>query len=137
MIERVQSSLELAFDVAQIGIARYFVRTQLGNVVPAEVARDVELIASELVTNAVEHGTPGRLPILITVTLDDHHTSITVTSSGRSAGVGPVTEWWIARPNRVTGRGLGIVKAIADEIDVSQSAESLTITARRRFTPPA
>ena len=129
----VQSSLELAADVAQVGVARRFVRTQLGGFVPDDVAMEVELMASELVTNAIEHGTPGTLPISITTTRNDQQASITVASWGRSAGVGPVTEWQIAAQGQSTGRGLGIVRAIADEIEVVQSVENLTITARRTF----
>ena len=49
-------SIVLDADTSQVAAARRFVRRLLGDSVPAQIANDLQLIASELFTNAVEYG---------------------------------------------------------------------------------
>ena len=121
---------ELDADLAEVGAARRFVRRNLIDA-PAELAADAQLVASELVTNAVEHGTGG--PVVFELMCDDHVVALTVESVGPAPGVRDVDEWQVASVERITGRGLGIVRSIADQVVVSRRNGRLVITARLAF----
>lgn len=118
---------ELAADLAEVGAARRFVRKNLADA-PPELNSDAQLVASELVTNAVEHGTGG--PVLFELECDDAAVALTVESQGPAPDVGEVSSWRVAPVEQVTGRGLGIVRAIADRVDVRRCNGRLVITAR-------
>jgi len=85
-----------------------------------------------LVTNAFEHGSDD--PVRVTVRRDRDEVSVTVISGGERGRVPAVESWTTARADRISGRGLGIVRQIADDVDVERSGGSLAITVRRRFT---
>jgi anti-sigma regulatory factor (Ser/Thr protein kinase) len=44
-----------------------------------------------------------------------------------------IDTWTTARADRISGRGLGIVRQVADDVDVERSGDSVAITVRRRF----
>lgn len=123
--------MELEAHMANVSAARRFVREILEGRVPDAALRDLTLATSELVTNAFEHG--PRQPIRLTVHCDDDEASITVVSRGDAARVPDVESWTTARADRVSGRGLGIVRQVADDIDVTRSGDGVTITVHRRF----
>jgi anti-sigma regulatory factor (Ser/Thr protein kinase) len=129
VVEYGTADLQLAADVTQIAVARRYVRAELGDRVPADVLADLQLIASELVTNAVEHGDAPS--IRLGVECDADVASVWVHSDGPSPNVGPVETWQVAGEDAITGRGLGIVRRLADEVDVDQSGSTLVVTARR------
>jgi anti-sigma regulatory factor (Ser/Thr protein kinase) len=56
-----------------------------------------------------------------------------VTSGGERGRVPAVESWTTARADRISGRGLGIVRQIADDVDVERSGGNVAITVRRRF----
>ena len=118
--------VELAPELVEVATARRLVLTHLPDV-SSEVSSDAQLIVSELVTNAVEHGLGG--PVIVALDLRDNDVTITVESVGPAPGVGSVDEWEIADPSDITGRGLGIVRAVADFVDVMRSPGRLVITA--------
>jgi len=126
MTESDLMSVELAPVLAEVSTARRFVRASLTGVSDA-VASDAQLIASELVTNAIEHGVGG--PVTMAVHLGDDVVSLTVESIGPAPNVGAVEEWRLAGVDEITGRGLGIVRAVADDVSVSRSPGRLVITA--------
>jgi anti-sigma regulatory factor (Ser/Thr protein kinase) len=117
--------------MANVGAARRFVRSELAGRVPEEAVSDLMLATSELVTNAFEHGSPE--PVRLTVRSNRDEASITVVSGGENGRVPDVDEWSTARANRISGRGLGIVREIADDIDVERVEGSVAITVHRRF----
>jgi len=125
------STVELEAHMSNVSAARRFVRTQLEGRVPEEAVNDLMLATSELVTNAFEHG--PHQPVRLTVRRGRDHASITVVSAGEGHRVPDVESWKTARADRVSGRGLGIVREIADDIDVERAAGSVSITVRRRF----
>jgi anti-sigma regulatory factor (Ser/Thr protein kinase) len=96
-------------------IARDFVG-QHGADLPANLVEDAQVIVSELVTNAVEHGRPDivlrlrRHPPGIGVAVEDHGDEQPELPSG------PVD------PDAVGGRGLLIVDALASHWGVTASA---------------
>lgn len=113
----------LAADISAPSQARAYVATQLETTrLPAGVLVDtVVLIASELVTNAVQagataveikvHVTPRRLDLVV---IDDAEGWPTPMS---------------AAPDDTAGRGLSIVEQIADAWDVDAVADGKAITA--------
>ena len=121
---------ELRADLAEVGEARRFVRKNLAHV-PDALSADVQLIASELVTNAVEHGRGDR--VAFALHCGDDAVDLTVESIGPSPNVGEVDEWEVAPVEHVTGRGLGIVRSIADRVEVTRFDGRLVITARLAF----
>ena len=130
-MDRTTSRLVLRPDLAGVATARQFVGTQLRGHVASDVVADVELIASELVTNAVEHG--ASHDVTMTVSCDDDEVAVTVVSTGPSPGVGPVASWSLAARDAYSGRGLAIVRKIADRVDVRQTRQHLALTAHRHL----
>jgi len=119
-------------NMANVSAARSFVRRTLGGDVPDEVAADLQLATSELVTNAYEHG--AEAPVVVTVSLGNGCASVSVTSHQRpGANVAEVAEWNIADPEQMAGRGLGIVRAIADDLELTKEASALTIAVHRKW----
>ena len=125
------ATVELEANMLNVSAARRFVRKELEGRAPQEAVSDLMLATSELVTNAFEHGSPQ--PVRLTVRSDGEEASITVVSGGDASGVPEVESWTTARADRISGRGLGIVREIADDIDVTRSGDGLVITVHRRF----
>jgi serine/threonine-protein kinase RsbW len=130
---RAQTAIELAPDLTRLAIARRFVRTTLADIDP-DVSADLQLATSELVTNAIEHGAGDPITITITITRGDRRATVAVRSSGRSPDVGPPSTWNVAPPDAITGRGLGIVRALADHVAVRRSADDLEISVTREWS---
>lgn len=122
--------LVVASDLAEVAAARRFVGEGLRGRFDADMIADVELITSELVTNAVEHGAVHDVTIILRC--DDDEVSVTVVSVGASPGVGPIPTWELPIADEVMGRGLAIVRLVADRVEVQQSANRLLLTARCR-----
>jgi anti-sigma regulatory factor (Ser/Thr protein kinase) len=125
------STVELEAHMANVSAARRFVRSELEGRVPADAVTDLMLATSELVTNAFEHGAPQ--PVRLTVRSDREQASITVVSGGEGSRVPDVDDWTTAQADRISGRGLGIVREIADDIKVERSGGNVAITVHRRF----
>ena len=104
-----------------------------GRGVPTSVIDDIELLASELVTNAIIHprDAAGRA-VSVHVAVSDV-VEVVVANHGSAASIPPVDEWVPAPPSAVSGRGLGIVRRLCDDVTVEQSATRAVITCRRRL----
>lgn len=120
--------LVLEANTSQVGYARRFVRGVLSSEVDAGVVDGLQLIASELFTNAVEHG--DNETVRLEVTLSHEHAGVSVRSHGVVAHLPPAADWRVAGQESVTGRGLGIVRALADELTVERQGDDVTVTAR-------
>jgi anti-sigma regulatory factor (Ser/Thr protein kinase) len=123
--------VELEAHMENVSAARRFVRQELMGRVPEEAVTDLMLATSELVTNAFEHG--SHHPVRLTVRRAPDTASITVVSSGGDGRLPDVRDWTTARADRISGRGLGIVREIADDIDVERDDHTVAITVHRRF----
>lgn len=121
---------ELDADLAEVGVARRLVRRNLTDV-PDALNADAQLIASELVTNAVEHGNGDR--VVLALRRDCDAVALTVESIGPAPNVLGVDDWEIAPAHHITGRGLGIVRSIADRVEVRRPNGRLVITASLAF----
>lgn len=124
------SRVELEADLAEVAVARRFVRASLQDI-GADVNADAQLIASELVTNAVEHG--GGSSVVVELRRRDAEVDVTVESVGPSPSVGEVEDWRVAAPDEVSGRGLGIISNLADRVAVRRVKGRLVITATLAF----
>jgi anti-sigma regulatory factor (Ser/Thr protein kinase) len=123
--------MRLGIDLQNVGVARRFVQTTLDGVVPHAVTADLVLATSELVTNAIEHGRSAS--VLITARHDGSRASVSIRSGGDTNRLADVAEWRTAAPDRVTGRGLGIVNAIADDVEVVRTGDEVEITVWKRY----
>jgi anti-sigma regulatory factor (Ser/Thr protein kinase) len=112
---RQRGEREFASTTGSIGDARDFIRAVLRDVaVDGTTIDDVTLAASELVTNAVAHGSGGPITVRIETAPDE------VVCVVRSTG-GPVPDpamWKAPGASAPSGRGLVIVRALADTVGV-------------------
>ncbi len=88
------------------------------------IVADAELAITELVANAVEAGVPGA-PIGLAVALDDYRVTIAVTNVGEPFTPPDVNA---AEPLRERGRGIKMIKALADRFDVDHSDGATTVS---------
>ncbi|MEJ7800841.1 MAG: ATP-binding protein [Ilumatobacter sp.] len=118
--------MELAPRLADLALVRRFVREQLSDA-PHEVVADFEIIVSELLTNAVEHGPLG--PLGIQLERGKSGVSLKVDSPNPGADLADADTWSVADVDQITGRGLGIVRRLADDVSVARTTNTLSITA--------
>lgn len=114
--------------------ARKFVADTLqANGASAQVIKDYALVVSELATNIIEHGDGSSLVIFLDVS-DAEWWEVEVVG-GASAPperlMAPET-WRVANADEGSGRGLGIVRHLMDDISTNSNGEQLSIRCRRR-----
>lgn len=131
VVDQSAGTIVLDADTAQVAVARRFVRRSLDGQVPPEVSSDLQLIVSELFTNAVEHGDAEQVEVRLVVTSTE--AGVTVDSRSPAHGVGPAETWEVADEESVTGRGLGIVRGLADAVQVERESGRFVVTASRTF----
>ena len=110
---------------SSVGTARRFVRDQLGPDVDDESAADITLVASELVTNAVEYGTGD--PVEITVRRCADLVELTVAAAAREL---PIPAWEPAPVDAARGRGLFLVGELSDRLSIIAEDDVVTVTCR-------
>ncbi|MGW8063984.1 ATP-binding protein [Streptomyces ziwulingensis] len=98
-----------------------------GAAVPAAVAMDAELAASELVTNAVRHA-PG--PCGMTLHLSGEALSITVWDSSSETSAPRKAD-----PARIGGHGLHLVHTVSSRVAVALRSTGKLITAQLSLAP--
>ena len=107
--------------------ARIDLSVLLGNHGHQALIADAQLVLSELISNAVE-ASPGE-PYEVTARVGQHHVQIEVTNI--STAQLPDREDW--QPKDVLapqGRGLSIVRALSESVQVITTGTKLTIVAR-------
>jgi anti-sigma regulatory factor (Ser/Thr protein kinase) len=124
------AALHLDAHLSSVGAARRFVEQALGTLVPPQVVADLVLATSELVTNAIEHAdtAPG---VDVTVRVANRTAFVTVISCGDHSGLAETELWATSAPDVRSGRGLGIVRAVSDHVDVVRAGDAVHITIRR------
>src|SRR3954454_7014336 len=101
-------------------LARIFVREHLRNHVPAVVLETATLLTTELVTNVVLH---ARTSIHLGLTWDEHNLLVTV-QDGNEETPGDRRHQLDGDHLPETGRGLMVVKSLADEFGWSRLADT-------------
>jgi len=121
MVVATEMTLHLASEPSSIARARRTVR-ELGAELEKRVVDDAELLASELVTNAVRHGRPL---IRLTVAVEDHAITVRVFDAGRRR---PVVQPDVG-PDVPSGRGLLMVDLVATAwgVESEPGAEGKTV----------
>jgi anti-sigma regulatory factor (Ser/Thr protein kinase) len=114
--------------------ARAFIaRTLRNHGATSSVVEDFELIVGELAANAIEHGDGPNLYVTVDFT-DARWWDVEI--SGASGAVDEHVldplQWQIAGPEAESGRGLGITRALVDDIVTSAEPHWLSIRCRRR-----
>jgi len=117
----------------QIGPARRAVRQHLADRgVPASVADDLQLVTSELVTNAVRHGPVGEIDVEVRIG-PAHDVALSVANPSAVAAIPPLEAWRPVAGRSVGGRGLGIVRRLCDDIEVQGDEAQAVIVCRRHW----
>ncbi len=96
---------------------------------------DMALAASELTANVVQHGDAEQVRLRM-VDSDPLCWTLEV-AGGRHdlpAHLRDPSLWTISRPDRSSGRGLGIVRTVVDEVEVVDGHEGTTIRCHHRRT---
>ena len=117
--------------VANARDARAFVAVVLTPAVAASTVETVRLIVSELVSNALQHGGADAVEVALSPAADAVELMV---RGGRDATgeVAHPSQWSIAEPAAATGRGLGIVAALADDIRLATHDGRLVVACRVR-----
>lgn len=113
--------------------ARAFVVGELRNAAASDrTVANFELIVSELVTNAVQYGNGAEIVVGVDAVTDGWYT-VSI-SSGVDVELPPLdpASWSIADAGMRSGRGLGIVRSLADDLSLHVCDDRLVIVCRCR-----
>jgi anti-sigma regulatory factor (Ser/Thr protein kinase) len=99
--------VELAAEAANVPRARIFVRSRLLEHELAEIDGDVQLVVSELATNALNH---ARTPFAVTIRREGSEVVLTVQDG---SSVRPAVVKVKVEATAAGGRGLSIVDAVS------------------------
>jgi anti-sigma regulatory factor (Ser/Thr protein kinase) len=114
--------------------ARQFVTETLStHGASAQEAKDFALIVSELATNIIEHGDGSSLVIFLDVA-DTEWWEVEVVggSVAHSDRLLQPDTWTVAGADAASGRGLGIVRHLVDDIAADTKDGQVSIRCRRR-----
>jgi anti-sigma regulatory factor (Ser/Thr protein kinase) len=102
------------------------------------VVDDFALVVGELTANAIEHGDGADLLVALDFT-DTQWWNLEVSgpSDAVATWMDDPEQWRIADPYDDTGRGLGITRALMDDIVTKAEAHWLSITCRQRVASAA
>ena len=85
---------------------------------------DAQLIASELVTNAFEHGSRGV--VTVDVIVDGNTATLTVTSTGSCVAIPHPSLWMLPDTTNASGRGLALTRLISRSVELHSAVAVLT-----------
>ena len=100
-----------------------------------QLIRDFVLVVSELATNIIEHGDGSSLVIYVDVE-DKQWWEVEVVGGAATtpAQLLEPDSWIVASADDASGRGLGIVHHLMDDISTGSNAGQVSIRCRRRRT---
>lgn len=99
----------------------------------AQAISDYVLVVSELTSNIIEHGTGSSMEILIDASDPDWwDVEVVGVSSTKFEQILRPETWTVAGADEATGRGLGIVRHLMDEITCTANAGYFSVRCRRR-----
>jgi anti-sigma regulatory factor (Ser/Thr protein kinase) len=113
--------------------ARQFVTERLrSSGAPVAVVGDYSLVVSELVTNVIEHSEGSHVEIILG--LDDPLWWELEVVGGRPAAPKRMLApelWTVASAHEVSGRGLGIVRQLMDDVVTEIGTDRVSVRCRR------
>ena len=117
---------------SSVHAARTFVTSVLiTEPVSADSISTLRLVVSELVSNAVQHGNHDDGVEVAIDLMDDVWLRVVVTSGGEPPfAISDLAQWNIASPDAASGRGLGIVRSLADEVSCTAADGVVTVRCR-------
>jgi anti-sigma regulatory factor (Ser/Thr protein kinase) len=126
---------ELPASTDEVAAARHAIVDHLARRgVSSVVIDDIELVTSELVTNAIIHPRRGDRPNAVYVHVASaDQIVLSVANVGSISAIPPVEAWLPASPGALSGRGLGIVRRLCDEVEVEQRGDLAVVTCRRHL----
>jgi anti-sigma regulatory factor (Ser/Thr protein kinase) len=95
--------------------------------VGADQVDDLSVVLSELGANAIRETPEGAPPADVTARLRDDRLELTVTNEVSAESV-PTDDWDLSDPLRTGGRGLLLVAAFVDDIDVDVEDRRLVVS---------
>jgi anti-sigma regulatory factor (Ser/Thr protein kinase) len=121
--------VELPGETVSIAVARRHAVEQARTAgLDGELVDRIELVVSELASNAVQ-ASPGR-PYQVEARMDGDGFVVSVTNRSSGADI-PAHEAWVpAEPLASRGRGLGIVDHLSAEMSIDVGYSSVRVTAR-------
>jgi anti-sigma regulatory factor (Ser/Thr protein kinase) len=122
-----------ANTTASIRAARKFVRdTAAARGAEATLLDDIELAASEIVSNAVEHGSGDEFSILLTA--ENGRFAVEVTSGHDGHELAEPSDWLLPPKESLNGRGLHLVQAVSASSWLRHDDGTLTIGCHFEYT---
>lgn len=119
----VQSHHRLALNCAndrnESRRVRRAVADHCGARLDPDVVTNAQLVVSELVTNALEHGRRGVITVDIVV--EEDGAELTVTSSGNSRGIPHPLDWNMPESPTQSGRGLALTRIVSRSVELHTS----------------
>jgi serine/threonine-protein kinase RsbW len=103
-----------------------------------ESLADIELAVGEAVTNAVLHGHSRSGPTTISVLVEFSHPGLTVEVRDNGSGFDPgqIHQADYADAEAQTGRGLMLIRALMDHVELRRDRSGMTIRMERRLREP-
>jgi anti-sigma regulatory factor (Ser/Thr protein kinase) len=119
--------LDMPSEPSALGSLRGLLRRWLAQVEASDAdVHAIVMACGEACTNAIEHsGAAADETIAFTAVLHDGEVEVTVSDRGR---------WREHRPPSEQGRGLDLIEALMDEVDVAPGPHGTTVRLRRRLT---
>lgn len=97
----------------------------------SDVIADLQLVVSELAANAIEHGVGEQVTVEVDWT-DARWWQVTVSSTIDAGRLGAVRDWTMADVGAGSGRGLGIVRRLVDDVWVDRRGDHVAVRCRVR-----
>lgn len=85
---------------------------------------DAQLIASELVTNAFEHGA-RRGVVTVDLVVEGSTLMLTVTSTGSGAAIPHPSLWLLPETTEQCGRGLALTRKVSESVQLHASVATI------------
>lgn len=115
-------------------VRQAFVSWLTGVSLDDELLEDLSVVISELASNAMDGGEPGDPEGEVHAAVDGDVINLVV-SNRLPEGVTDIRHWDLDDPLRGGGRGLMIVRAYTDTLDVESSGGAVSVRCTRRFDP--
>jgi anti-sigma regulatory factor (Ser/Thr protein kinase) len=137
-VARVESAAQERRSFASVPASSRAARAFVSNSLRAhgatgQVIDDFTLVVGELTANAIEHGNGTDLLVALDFT-DERWWNLEVSGSSGDidAHLHRPEEWRMADPEDDSGRGLGITRALMDDVVTKAEAHWLSIRCRQR-----